>query len=75
MKTTQQLKRVAQTARQSICLTGLGSPLFEEGVKNIGRIHHLFQRHLPAVELQPWIPDKIDNHLVINSHTRYLTLK
>jgi hypothetical protein len=37
--------------RQSLTLTGCGTPTFEQGIRNILEVQNLFDRHIPANKL------------------------
>jgi hypothetical protein len=65
--------RIAQTVKQAVCLTGLGLNFFDEAVRNVARIYELFHNNLPEGKLRTWDPEKVDNHLTLNAHARYLT--
>ena len=67
--------KLAQSARQAVTLTGLGSDLFDKAVTNCAKIHDLFRECLPEGKLLPWRTDTSDGHIVLHMHSRYFTHK
>lgn len=62
-----------QHLKQSINLTGFGTPEFDTYISKIDEIHRLFSRNLPANTLHPWSPDVFNEHPAIAISNRLFT--
>ncbi|KAF8324385.1 hypothetical protein F5887DRAFT_1086610 [Amanita rubescens] len=74
----QEIRRPTQNRkrflRQSVTLTGCGTPTFEQGLKTIMDVQALFDRHIPANKIDECtFIDKCDKHLGIHLTNRYFT--
>jgi hypothetical protein len=59
--------------RQSIQLTGLGTPMFETCIERVRQAHDLFYRHLPSNSFEPLNLDTFLDSTCLNFATRYFT--
>jgi hypothetical protein len=60
--------------RQSVTLTGFGTPTFENGIKGLLQVHELFDRHVPENKLDECsIVDKCDDFLGVHLSNRYFS--
>jgi hypothetical protein len=59
--------------RQHVKLTGLGNPIFDEGVSALDRIHSVFQEHLPENDVEAFQFLPYEGYPCIESHARYFT--
>ncbi|KIL58014.1 hypothetical protein M378DRAFT_87111 [Amanita muscaria Koide BX008] len=70
--TSKQLKYL----RQSVSLTGLGTPYFEASMKALTNIYVLFSRFVPADKLQACaIMGKYGEHVSMDASNRYFTTR
>jgi hypothetical protein len=67
--------RFTQTARQAVSVTGFGTNLFEQAVRNAVKTYDVFKQYFPEGKLHSWQPERSDDHLVLESHARYFTPK
>ena len=59
--------------RQSVMLSGLSSPMFDEAIASIYEIQDMFRRTAVDGTLEEWIPSVFQNHLSIDIGNRYFT--
>ena len=59
--------------KQSVQLTGLGEPFFEDYVKKIHEIEAIFLRHVQAGSLNTWQENNIDGNSIIFAGNNYFT--
>lgn len=61
-------------AKQSINLTGLGSPFFDAYIDFIAQVHSIFEHGING-SLDPWLPDVFEGHTAISLANRFYTNK
>jgi hypothetical protein len=59
--------------RQSVMLTGLSSPKFEEAITSIYQIQDMFRRTAIEGTMEEWTPSVFQEHLSIDIGNRYFT--
>ena len=60
-------------AKQSIVITGLGSPFFESYLDATTHIHHLFSRNITTGSLETWQPDSFEGCAALSLGNCYYT--
>jgi len=59
--------------RQSVMLTGLSSPAFDEAIASVFEIQDMFRRTAVDGTLEEWSPSTFQKHLSIDVGNRYFT--
>lgn len=72
LTSSSQLNRL-QYMRQSVMLTGLSSPKFDEAIASIYEIQDMFRRTAVEGTLEEWTPSIFQKHLSIDIGNRYFT--
>jgi hypothetical protein len=61
--------------KQSLSITGMGSPTFEEALKSLNECHGQFQRQFPDGRLQNWVGATYKDYGALDVSNQYLTPK
>lgn len=61
--------------RQSLTITGLGSPTFGEAIKSAHKVFDIFQRQFAEDQVESWHSPTYSGHHSLNLSNRYLTPK
>ena len=61
--------------RQSVMLTGLSSPKFDENVASIYEIQDMFRRTAINGTMENWAPSLFQEHISIDVGNRYFTAR
>lgn len=59
--------------RQSVMLTGLSSPIFDEAIASIYEIQNMFRRTVVMGTMEEWVPSVFKEHVSIDVGNRYFT--
>lgn len=59
--------------RQSIMLTGLSSPKFDEAMASVCAIQEMFRRESTDVTMEEWTPSMFQEHTSFDVGNRYFT--
>jgi hypothetical protein len=59
--------------RQSVMLTGLSSPKFNDAIQSIRTIEDMFRRQVVDGNLEMWVPSSFQGHPSIDVNNRYFT--
>ena len=59
--------------RQSVMLTGLSSPKFDEAITSLYDIQDIFRRTVVSGTLEEWAPSLFQEHISIDIGNRYFT--
>src|SRR6266700_5101547 len=59
--------------RQSVMMTGLSSPKFDEAIASVYEIQYMFKRTRMDGTMEEWTPSLFQGHLSIDVGNRYFT--
>jgi hypothetical protein len=59
--------------RQSVMLTGLSSPIFDEAISSVYEIQDMFRRIAANGTIEEWAPSYFQEHVSIDAGNRYFT--
>lgn len=59
--------------RQSVMLTGLSSPMFDNAIASVKDIQDMFRRTVVNGGLEEWTPSHFQEHVSIDASNRYFT--
>ena len=59
--------------RQSVTLTGLSSPIFDEAITSVYEIQDMFRQTVVNVTMEEWVPSIFQKHVSIDVGNRYFT--
>ena|ERR1700679_1321631 len=59
--------------RQSVMLTGLSSPMFDEAIASVYEIQDMFRRTVVNGTMEEWAPSLFQDHVSIDVGNRYFT--
>lgn len=59
--------------RQSVMLTGLSSPIFDEAIRSVYQIQDMFRRTAVDGTMEEWTPSVFQEHQSIDIGNRYFT--
>ena len=62
-----------QYMRQSVMLTGLSSPIFDEAIASVHAIQDMFRRTTTEGTMEEWTPSVFQEHPSIDVGNRYFT--
>jgi hypothetical protein len=61
--------------RQSLTITGFGTPTFDAAITSVQDVYDIFQRQFADGKLEGWTPSKFGRHKALDMSNRYFTPK